>query len=87
MTTPKESIHPLIASTRIGMDNQTTENLCLSINVFSIKHVIALELRSSKDLSKLELKWMPTRKEKTFVDVAEIWKQHKFELSSCMTPS
>jgi hypothetical protein len=39
---------------------------------FFHKHVVAPESRSVKDSIELDLKWMLTRKEKSFVDVAEL---------------
>ena len=46
---PKEIIHPSIASTGIGLHNQTTGKLCLRTNVSSIKQVVIPESSSAKD--------------------------------------
>ena len=48
VTASQKSMHPSIASTGIGLDNQTTGNLCLRTNLSSIiKHVVAPESRSA----------------------------------------
>ena len=84
---PEESMRPSIASTGIGLDNRTTGNLCLRTNLSSIKHVVAPESRSAKDLIEIDLKWMLTGKEKSSVDVAELWERHECGLSNHMAPT
>ena len=86
VTTLEESMRPSIASTGIGLDNWTTENLCLRMNISSIKHV-APESRSAKELIEIDLKWMLTGKEKSSIDVAELWEQHERGLSNHMAPT
>jgi hypothetical protein len=54
--------------------------------VLSIKQVLAPESRNAKDAIELDLKWMLTGKEKSFGEVAEVWEQHEFGLSSRMAP-
>ena len=52
----------------------------------SIKNVVAPESRSAKDLIEIDLKWMITGKEKSSIDVPEVWEQHECELSNHMAP-
>ena len=87
MIAPEESMCPSIASTGIGLDNRTTGNLCLRTNISCIKHVVAPESRSAKDLIEIDLKWMLTGKEKSSIDVPELWEQHECELSNHMAPT
>jgi hypothetical protein len=80
----EERIHPLIASTGISMENWTTKNLCLQTNFSSIKHVVAPELRSGNESIEIDLKWMLAGKEKSSIEVVELWEQHEFGLSNHM---
>ena len=51
------------------------------------KHVVAPESRSAKDLIEIDLKWMLNGKEKSSIDVAELWEQHECRLSNHITPT
>ena len=87
VTAPEESMRPSITSTRIGLANWTTGNLCLRTNLSSINHIVSPESRSAKDLIEIDLTWMLTGKKKSFVDVAELWEPHECRLSDHMAPT
>ena len=40
-----------------------------------------------RGLIEIDLKWMLTRKEKSFVNVTELWERHKCGLSNHMAPT
>jgi hypothetical protein len=46
-----------------------------------------LELRSAKDSTEIDMKWMLTGKEKSSIDVAELWEQYEFGLFNNISPT
>ena len=55
--------------------------------VFTNEHFVAPESRSAKNLIEIDLKWMLTGKEKSSIDVPELWEKHECELSNHMAPT